>query len=111
MTYMDHLPAGEPTTANERIRSMLAKGLKFTEYETLPNGDVLGAVLPPPPRALTGWMCSCQPTAGRSWCSHEPEGQRCPRAGPPPRGRAPLVRVVRVRGLRAAAHVTRHGWC
>jgi hypothetical protein len=44
MSYMDMLPASEPTTANERIRSMLAKGLRFTEYETRPNGDVLGAV-------------------------------------------------------------------
>lgn len=41
---MDLLPAATPTTAEERIRSMVAKGLKFTEYETLPNGDVLGAV-------------------------------------------------------------------
>jgi hypothetical protein len=62
MTYMDHLPAGEPTTANERIRSMLAKGLKFTEYETLPNGDVLGAVLPPAPRAH--WMDVLVPATG-----------------------------------------------
>lgn len=44
---MDLLPASEPTTADERIRSMLSKGLKFTEYETKPNGDVLGAVLAP----------------------------------------------------------------
>jgi hypothetical protein len=62
MTYMDHLPAGEPTTANERIRSMLAKGLKFTEYETLPNGDVLGAVLPAAPRAH--WMDVLVPANG-----------------------------------------------
>jgi hypothetical protein len=63
MTYMDHLPAVEPTTANERIRSMLAKGLKFTEYETLPNGDVLGAVLPPSPPAAH-WMDVLVPANG-----------------------------------------------
>lgn len=46
---MDLLPPATPTTADERIRSIIAKGQQFTEYEVLPNGDVLGAV-----RALLG---------------------------------------------------------
>jgi hypothetical protein len=51
MSYMDMLPAPTPTTAEERIRSLITKGLKWSEYETLRNGDVLGAVLAPDPRA------------------------------------------------------------
>lgn len=47
MSYMDLLPASTPSTAEERIRSIIANGHQFTEYETLPNGDVLGAVRAP----------------------------------------------------------------
>lgn len=47
MSYMDLLPASTPTTADERIRSIIATGARFTEYEQRPNGDVLGAVQPP----------------------------------------------------------------
>lgn len=47
MSYMDLLPAAEPRTAEERIRSLVAKGAKFVEYEVKSNGDVLGALQPP----------------------------------------------------------------
>lgn len=46
MSYMDLLPAVEPTTAEERIRSLVGTGAKFVEYETLRNGDVLGSAQP-----------------------------------------------------------------
>lgn len=47
MSYMDMLPRATPTTAEERIRSIRVSGAQFTEYETLANGDVLGAVRAP----------------------------------------------------------------
>lgn len=64
MSYMDLLPPATPTCANERIRSIIAKGQQFTEYETRPNGDVLGAVRAPFRSGWTHWMDVVIPADG-----------------------------------------------